>query len=250
MQTPGWPIGIDRVILDRIDSTSLEAARRAPAMPTWILAHEQTAAKGRRGRDWSMPAGNFAASLVWRPTGAPEQMALRSFTASLALHDALTHLGARELSLKWPNDVLLNERKLAGILLEVPSPGLLVLGIGVNLAAAPTPEQVEPGAVPPISLLDATGVSVEPLTLLDVLAAAFAKREAQLMTWGFAPIRAEWTRHVARLGQHITARLPGETVHGVFTDVDQDGHLILKTDTGLRHITAGDIFFGKPAPCS
>ena len=134
-----WPAGVDRVILEEVDSTSLEATRRAPTVPTWIMARKQTAAKGRRGRAWSMPPGNFAASFAWRPGGDPARMALRSFTASLALHDVLTAMGAAGLSLKWPNDVLLNERKLAGILLEAPQPGLLILGIGVNLTAAPDP---------------------------------------------------------------------------------------------------------------
>lgn len=244
-----WPAGVDRIVLDTVDSTSLDAARRAPTGPTWIMSRNQTAAKGRRGRAWAMPPGNFAASLIWRPQGDPAQLALRSFTASLALHDVLTDLGAQGLSLKWPNDVLLTERKLAGILLEVPAPGLLILGIGVNLIAAPTLAQVEPGAVPPISLLEATGLRVEPETLLDRLAPAFAAREAQLTTWGFAPIRTDWMRHAARLGQPITARLPGATFTGIFTDVDDDGHLLLKTATGTRRITAGDVFFGE-APCS
>lgn len=244
-----WPAGVDRIVLDTVDSTSLDAARRAPNGPTWIMARQQTAAKGRRGRAWDMPPGNFAASLIWRPTGDSAHLALRSFTASLALYDALTDLGARGLSLKWPNDVLLNERKLAGILLEAPSPGLLILGIGVNLMSAPTPAQVEPGAVPPVSLLEATGLRLDPEPLLDALAPAFAAREAELTTWGFAPIRTAWMRHAARVGQKITARLPGERVDGVFTDVDDDGHLLLKTATGTRRITAGDVFFGD-APCS
>ncbi|CTQ49647.1 biotin--[acetyl-CoA-carboxylase] ligase [Jannaschia donghaensis] len=238
-----WPAGVDRVILEEVDSTSLEAARRAPAIPTWIMARSQTAAKGRRGRAWSMPKGNFAASLVWQPPGGPAEMALRSFTASLALHDTLTDLGVAGLSLKWPNDVLLNDCKLAGILLECPAPGLLVMGIGINLIAAPDAGQVEPGAVAPISLLEATGLRVEPSTLLGRLARAFAEREAQFITWGFGPIRQDWMRYAARVGHPMTARLPGETVHGVFTDVDGDGHLILKTDAGVRHITAGDVFF-------
>ncbi|WP_179378476.1 biotin--[acetyl-CoA-carboxylase] ligase [Jannaschia marina] len=241
----GWPAGVDRVILPEVDSTSEEAARRAPTVPTWILAERQTTARGRRGRAWSMPPGNFAASLAWRPEGTPTDHALRSFTASLALHDTLGALGVAGLSLKWPNDVLLNERKLAGILLESPAPGLLVLGIGLNLIAAPAPVEVEPGAVPPVSLLEASGLRLTPAQFLNALAPAVARREAELVTWGFAPIRTAWIRHAARLGQPVTARLVAETVSGTFEDVDDDGQLVLATDTGRRRIAAGDVFFER-----
>ncbi len=244
-----WPQGTDRIILPEIDSTSAEAARLAPGAPTWVLALRQTAARGRRGRPWSMSEGNFAASLVWRPDGDAAEHALRSFTASLALHDALTELGAAGLSLKWPNDVLLEGRKLAGILLEAPKPGLVILGIGLNLTAAPPADAVEPGAVPPISLLEATGLRITPEAMLNALAPAFAAREAELTTWGFAPIRRAWLDRAARLGESITARLPTETLDGTFTDVDDAGHLILSTATGTRRISAGDVFFG-PIPCS
>lgn len=244
-----WPQGVDKVILTSTDSTSAEAARRAPAAPTWVLALQQTAGKGRRGRAWSMPQGNFAASLIWRPQGDPTHLPLRSFVASLALHDSLTDIGIKGLSLKWPNDVLLNDSKLAGILLENAGNGALVLGIGINLIAAPSTDDLEPGAVAPVSLLAASGLRVSPAAMLDALAPAFAAREAQLTTWGFAPIRTEWLRHAARLGQPITARLVNETVDGTFEDVDEDGQLVLRTATGLRKITAGDVFFGG-TPCS
>lgn len=245
----GWPEGIARVVLARTDSTSAEAARRAADAPAWILAHVQTAARGRRGRAWSMPTGNFAASLVWHPAADPAAMALRSFAAALALHDALEAMGAAGLALKWPNDVLLEGGKLAGILLESPAPGLLILGVGINLVAAPEPSALEPGATAPISLLEATGLRVSPEAMLDRLAPAFAAREAQLITRGFAPIRADWLARAARLGDRITARTMTETMEGTFDDVDATGHLILGTADGPRRIAAADVFF-EPASCS
>ncbi|MFO6465939.1 biotin--[acetyl-CoA-carboxylase] ligase [Jannaschia sp. KMU-145] len=245
----GWPAGVDRVILDEIDSTSEEAARRAPVGPTWIMARRQTGARGRRGRAWSMPEGNFAASLSWRPDGDPAALALRSFVASLALHDTLAGMGVAGLSLKWPNDVLLDGRKLAGILLESPRPGLLVLGIGVNLVAGPDPSALEPGALAPISLRDASGLRIEPEAFLDALAPAVAARETQFTTLGFAPIRSAWLAHAARLGETITARTMTDATSGTFEDVDAEGHLVLGTPDGPVRITAGDVFFGEP-PCS
>lgn len=191
-----------------------------------------------------MPAGNFAGTLVWRPGGDPSQLALRSFVASLALYDALTSLDVMGLSLKWPNDVLLNEGKLAGILLESPGDGLLILGVGINLAAAPDAAEVEAGAVAPISVRAATGLTITPDRMLNELATAFARREAEFTTWGFAPIRTAWLAHAARLGQKITARTVTETHHGTFDTVDEDGNLVLQTSEGRRLITAGDVFFG------
>ncbi|MGB3556409.1 MAG: biotin--[acetyl-CoA-carboxylase] ligase, partial [Jannaschia sp.] len=232
-----------------VDSTSAEAARQAPAMPTWYLALEQTAARGRRNRPWSMPPGNFAASLAWRRDDSPARMALRSFVASLALHDAFTALGARGLALKWPNDVLLSDRKVAGILLESPAPGLLVLGIGINLIAAPDPAMLEPDAIPPVSLLEATGLRVTPEAMLDALAPAYQTREAQFATDGFPALRDDWMRHAARIGQSLTARTGTTSVTGTFEEVDDDGHLILATPDGRRRIAAADIFFGA-VPCS
>ncbi|MEC8039505.1 MAG: biotin--[acetyl-CoA-carboxylase] ligase, partial [Pseudomonadota bacterium] len=115
-----WPDGYGKRVLASIDSTNAEAARIADhlAGPEWILALEQTAGRGRRGRAWVNPVGNFAATLVLHPTEPPEVVALRSFVASLALYDAFVAVTGRPqgLSLKWPNDVLLNGGKVAGIL--------------------------------------------------------------------------------------------------------------------------------------
>ncbi|WP_209313533.1 biotin--[acetyl-CoA-carboxylase] ligase [Jannaschia formosa] len=238
----GWPAGIDRIVLESTDSTSAEAARRAPGAPTWIMAHRQTAARGRRGRAWTMPEGNFAASLTWRPGGTPAAQALRSFVASLALHDALSGMGVAGLALKWPNDVLLEGGKLAGILLEGAG-DRLILGIGINLIAAPGASEVEPGATRPVSLLEATGLRITPEAMLDALAPAFAAREAEFATWGFAPIRTAWMRRAARLGETVTARTMAETTRGTFEDVDAEGRLVLRTEGGLRRIPAADIFF-------
>ncbi|MEM7711647.1 MAG: biotin--[acetyl-CoA-carboxylase] ligase [Pseudomonadota bacterium] len=247
-----WPDGVERLILDEVDSTSAEAARRAPEHPTWILARRQSAGHGRRGRAWSMPEGNFAASLAWRPGGGPAALALRSFVASLALHDALGFLDVQGLSLKWPNDVLLEDRKLAGILLESPGDSLLILGIGLNLIAAPDAADLEWTALAPISLLEATGLRLTPEALLDALAPAFARREDQFQTDGFAPIRNAWLAHAAHLGETITARTMADTIIGTFEDVEDSGHLVLGTPNGPRTIPAADIFFDTtiPAPCS
>ncbi|MFC2967238.1 biotin--[acetyl-CoA-carboxylase] ligase [Acidimangrovimonas pyrenivorans] len=250
-RNPDWPEGVARHVLASVDSTLTEAARRAPhlAGPAWILAHEQTAARGRRGRAWSMPKGNFAATLVMRPTERPEQVALRSFVAALALDDAFAAASGRPQSfaLKWPNDVLLNGGKVAGILLESAGQGgavsHLAIGIGINLVAAPGADQVEPGALRPVSLLSETGAMVTPEEFLDLLAPAYAAREAQFRTYGFEPIRTAWLARAARLGERIVARTTSESHEGTFETVDAAGNLVLNTAQGRRAIPAAEVFF-------
>ena len=245
----GWPEGTARIVLPEVDSTLNEAVRRFDSLkgPSWILALNQTAARGRRGRVWTHPAGNFAATLVLPGPLAPASAALRSFVASLALHEAFAAATGRagSFALKWPNDVLLNGGKVAGMLLETIGPrgAALSIGIGVNLAQAPRADQVEAGAVRPVSLLSETGALVSPADFLDLLAPAYARFETQFVTYGFAPIRAAWLARAARLGEQITARLPAEEVTGRFDTVDERGQLVLSTPQGLRHIAAADVFF-------
>ena len=118
-----WPEGYARVVLDEVDSTNAEAARRAPeaAGPVWIFAHRQTAARGRRGRAWVDADRQFRRDAAPSPSrDQPQHLALRSFVASLALPTRSSRATGRSepFALKWPNDVLLNGGKVAGILLE------------------------------------------------------------------------------------------------------------------------------------
>ncbi|WP_316013989.1 biotin--[acetyl-CoA-carboxylase] ligase [Roseobacter sp. HKCCA0434] len=239
-----WPQGTGRLILDETGSTQGEAFARAGDAPIWVMAHRQTAATGRRGRAWAMPDGNFAATLAIRPDGPVARRALRSFIAALALRDALIELTGQPalFTLKWPNDVLCRERKLAGILLESRGDVLLV-GIGVNLVAAPPQVELEPGASLATDLLSATGMRYDPEALLDPLARSFAAREARLAQEGFGPQQAEWMRGAARIGEQMTARLVGREVTGRFDGIDADGALLLATATGIERLPAAEIYF-------
>lgn len=246
-----WPHGYGLHVLQEVDSTLNEAARLAPTAqgPVWIMAHHQTAARGRRGRAWANPKGNLAATLLMRPEGGPELVALRSFVAALALFDACVSVTGRAtgLSLKWPNDVLLNGGKLAGILLESAGQARgvshLSIGIGVNLSEAPGSDMVEPGAVRPVSLLSETGALVSPEDLLTELATAYAGYETQFVTYGFEPIRTVWLSRAARLGEVITARTAASETVGTFETVDAGGNLVLNTAKGRVGIPAADVFF-------
>ena len=245
------PDGYGGRILDAVDSTNAEAGRLAGQLagPEWILARRQTKGRGRRGRAWSDPVGNFAASLVLFPQQPPDQIALRSFVAALALFDAFVATTGRAdaLALKWPNDVLLNGGKVAGILLEttaIKGGGLaLTIGFGVNLMHTPKSRTLETRAIPPVCVLSETGTALTPEEFLTVLAPAYARHEAQFATVGFSSIRQAWLARAARLGETITARIGSNEITGRFDTIDETGHLILTSAQGRQAIAAADVFF-------
>ncbi|WP_370286354.1 biotin--[acetyl-CoA-carboxylase] ligase [Pseudooceanicola nanhaiensis] len=247
----GWPLGVARLVLDETDSTLSEADRRFEEFPgpAWILARRQTTARGRRGRPWKQPEGNFAGTFLTRVEGGPEAAALRSFTASLALYDAFVAVTGRTdpYSLKWPNDVLLNGGKVAGILLEsIQRGGRMVgvgIGIGVNLAEAPAAADLPPEAVRPAALASETGVLATPEEFLTPLAQAMAAHERTLRDYGFAPIREAWLARAARLGEEIVARTGKAETRGIFDTLDEQGRLILQTPIGRQAIAAADVYF-------
>ena len=251
MSAKGWPEGVARHIFETIDSTNAHALRMAPSLagPAWFMGYEQTAGRGRRARPWVSPRGNFYASLALRLEEPPEHVALRSFAAALALRDAFVALTGLEaaFALKWPNDVLLNGGKVAGILLESTAAGQglfhLAIGTGVNLIAAPDASLVEAGALVPVSLLGETGVRVTPEAFRDALAPAYAGWEATFATQGFAPVRAAWLARAANLGEPIRARTGLETREGIFETIDSAGNLILRMTKGPVAIPAAEVFF-------
>lgn len=244
-----WPEGTDRIVLDEVASTMAEAALRAPDLrrPTWIMARRQTAARGRRGRGWSSPEGNFAATFVMKPGGNAASAAFRSFSAANALFEALAMQIDRDaLAVKWPNDVLLNGGKVAGILLESAGRAgggveWLSIGFGVNLAEVP--RDVARTDFPPVSLVAEGGRPVDIDTFLSLLASNLATEERLFEEFGFGPIREKWLRHAARLGEVITARTMRDEITGTFDTVDEAGHLVLITAKGRVTIPAADVYF-------
>jgi BirA family transcriptional regulator, biotin operon repressor / biotin---[acetyl-CoA-carboxylase] ligase len=242
-----WPQGTALKHFDEIDSTNEEARRLAHAGergPVWIVADRQTAGRGRRGRVWDSPTGNLAATLLIVPDKPPAICAQLSFVAAIAAADAVARFApSAEIKVKWPNDVLANGRKIAGILLESASGGgdpyFLAIGVGVNLAHFP------PDTEFPAVSLAALGATVpSPLEALTQLAAHFAKWYEIWAADGFAPIRDAWLARAAGLGQRIRARLSHEEASGVFEGIDQTGALMLREISGkTRSISAGEVFF-------
>jgi len=243
-----WPVGTGLLALEEIDSTNEEARRRARAGeqgPLWIIAARQTAGRGRRGRVWVAPPGNLSATLLLRPERSAADCAQLSFAAALAVADMLSlQTGAHEIRLKWPNDVLVDGRKIAGILLESESTptGLaayLAVGVGVNLAAYPDDTEHLATALAALGL-----VAPAPKDALGDLAAAFVKWYEAWRGEGFAALRAAWLSRAFGLGTRIRVRLASGEIIGVFRDIDETGALVLGLPGGVtRTIAAGDVFF-------
>lgn len=236
---------------DSLDSTNAEARRRAEAGeggPLWITALEQTAGKGRRGRGWATRRGNLAATLLFTTPRTPAQAAQVSFVAALAVADlARAYVPAEIVSLKWPNDVMANGLKLSGILIEsgAAAGGLwLAVGIGVNLAHAP-----EGTERPAAALADfMSRPPPPPAEALDFLALSFARRQAAWDQDGFPAIQQAWLSQAQGIGRPCVARLELETVEGIAEGLEPDGALRLRLPDGqVRHIAAGDVFFGGAA---
>lgn len=256
----GWPAGTGLAEHAAIDSTNEEARRLAAAGergPLWVRADTQSAGRGRRGRAWSSEPGNLFATLLTAPGCPLPRAAEVSFVAALAVHDAGVAAApglAGVLTIKWPNDLLLDGAKLSGILIEtVAGPGghserdpLLAIGIGVNLARHPE------GVPYPATNFAAHGKKVTPRAFLTALAAAMETRLAAWRAGGFGAIRTEWLSRAHGLGGTMTVRLPEGEIEGDFVSLDADGALALRTGPGgtIRKITAGDVFFPARAPTS
>ena len=237
-----WPVGYGLKAFEELDSTNAEARRLAGAGetgPLWISAAHQSAGRGRRGRAWDSGAGNLAATLLIRPRRPLAEWPQLSFAAAIAAADMAAHFAPQShVAVKWPNDVLGDGRKLAGILLETAGE-MLVIGIGVNLAACP--EGIE---FPAISLAALGTKPPPPSEALALLATGFAGWYEVWQTSGFDPIRDAWLARAAGLGQRIRARLANRELSGVFEGIDGDGALLLNEAGRTRAIAAGDVFFG------
>lgn len=235
---PVLPDGWTLVALDTVGSTNDEAAHLADAGApegTVVWSREQTGGRGRRGRHWASPVGNLYTSTILRPDCPAQRAAELGFAAALAVADIVP--AGREVRVKWPNDVLVDGGKIAGILLEsaIGQTGQVqhvVAGIGVNVGFAPQlPEMRYPGS--------ALGGSVE--AALEKLTAALAARLAEWRREGFETVRAAWLAKAGPLGAEVDVKLGEGLVRGRFAGLDREGALLLDTATGPRKIVSGEL---------
>jgi len=273
---------------ERVTSTNIlaaEYAKSGDAGRLWLVAGEQMQGKGRRGRVWHSPFGNLYASLLLLEDIRPERAATLGFVAGVSLVEAIVAvsppgiLEATTLQLKWPNDVLLNGAKLAGILLEqfpktverlsdkncsenkgmerFTEPGevntaqerliwpklnevAMVIGMGLNVAHAPEAEFY------PTACLNQHGFDITPAQLFERLSHFWTQNFA---LWnrgdGLDKIRQKWLQYAAGLGDKVHVLVNDIPVDGIFETIDAQCQLVIKTKDGRRHVVpAGDVHFG------
>lgn len=239
---PALPAGCRLVALGAVGSTNDEARALAVAGApdrTFVWAREQTSGRGRRGAAWSSPPGNLYVSAILRPQVQPARAMQLSFVVAVAVAEAIERVSGISLALKWPNDLMLDGRKTAGILLESAGAGAtldwLVAGTGVNLAS-------HPEALATATHLAAAGADVAPEVLLPLYAGALIAWMDRWSEDGFAPVRAAWLARASGLGGPIIVRLPGSELAGIFADLDETGALVLDAPGGRRTVTAGEVY--------
>jgi BirA family transcriptional regulator, biotin operon repressor / biotin---[acetyl-CoA-carboxylase] ligase len=239
--------GAPVVFLETTGSTNAEALARAAAGergPLWIAAKQQSAGRGRRGRAWASEPGNLYATLLLSDAAPAAALPGICFVAALAVHDALldaTHgLAPAQLKLKWPNDILLDGRKVVGILVEGVSGAAHAAAIGIGVNCKHHPQSTE---FPATDLANA-GFVVPAEMLLRFVGAAMERRLGEWQRGeNFSAVRAAWLARASGLGAPIEVRLPNRTMSGTFEALDERGALVLRYGNGTcETVAAGDVF--------
>jgi BirA family biotin operon repressor/biotin-[acetyl-CoA-carboxylase] ligase len=228
-----------------------EAALAGDPGRLWIRAERQTASRGSRGRSWVSIEGNLLASLLLIDPAPREQAFLLSYVAGLAVRGAIARLAqeqrlVRDISLKWPNDVLVSGKKVSGILLEQHAVGpsmAVVIGIGINCVGHPQE------TLHRASDLQSEGFIARAPQLMQLLAEEMAQWLAiHDRGAGFQQVRKAWMENASGLGSDIFVRLPGREMSGVFEEIDEASYLVLSLDDGSRiRLSAADVFLSNPA---
>jgi BirA family transcriptional regulator, biotin operon repressor / biotin---[acetyl-CoA-carboxylase] ligase len=236
----GWRV----VRYGATDSTNEEARRRALAGDAgrlWIVADEQTAGRGRRGRAWISPKGNLHASALMIDPCPPAVAAQLGFVAGVALARAAKDLGATDVGLKWPNDLMSGGAKCAGVLIEGVGLGgrrtACVAGVGVNCAHAPKGLGYTTSC-----LTRAGGQAVGDGELFERLALRFGEAlDAWRAGQAFDRIRRAWLDCAFGLGERIAVQNSAGERGGVFEGIDAAGRLLLRSKRGLESIEVADL---------
>jgi BirA family transcriptional regulator, biotin operon repressor / biotin---[acetyl-CoA-carboxylase] ligase len=262
--------GVRLIALKEVTSTNKEALAQAHMLrPLWVTALTQTRGRGRQAREWISPPGNLYASLGIVEPAPIDRAPELAFVAALAVRDAVAAEApalAAQLTFKWPNDLLLADRKCAGILIEGEvrrdrsdkNTGFtVVIGIGINCVSHPptAPAVSDSNSSIPLTFDDtvsypatdlrAHGADVSAERLFTRLSATMCQRILQWDCGGGLPaIRADWLRHARGIGEKITVRdYFGRETLGRFAGLDESGRLLLELPDGnIAKIAAGDVF--------
>ena len=217
------------IIFKETCTSTNDVAKELPVY-TAVYAGRQTNGRGRMGRSWQDGQGNLMTSIV---LPKPKQAHLFSFLASLAVAQSIAFLSPR---IKWPNDILVEGKKICGILLETHE-DKLIIGIGVNIESCP-----KTGMLYETTCLKEHGCAVNAKKLLSDILQNLSFVIECFEKKGFAPVRLEWLEFACGIGQPITVNLPNKSINGTFSGIDESGALILINKNQTQFITAGDVF--------
>lgn len=239
-------------IIEEIDSTLLEARRRAERgelSPVWMMARRQSAARGRRGRGWVSIDGNLMLTYLSATTRPPNEIALLSFATGLAIAETFEAYGVNGVTLKWPNDVFVGGAKTAGILIDSGTiPGgtqWMALGFGVNIAGAP--EAIDQLTTSLRQELPLDALTPTPDAVFDALRPRLERWTARLDAEGFEPLRRAWTTRAHGLGGEARVMQGDTALVGRLAGLSPRGELELDTAEGRKLISAGDVYFPNAA---
>jgi BirA family biotin operon repressor/biotin-[acetyl-CoA-carboxylase] ligase len=233
-------------VITRVEAatSSSDLVRHAASLDapegTGFLVDTQTAGRGRRGAKWSSQQGGMYYSLLLHPSFPLDQWFGMSFVACLAIRDVIaSHLPGHKVGLKWPNDVLVQDKgKICGILIEADGRNM-ILGTGVNIV----PVAPLAGArLPAVALEDFGGDDVTSFDLACAYRDQLFRRYTAFASDGFAPVRREWLDHCLHIDASLTVHLADTMITGRFADLGADGTLHLVDDKGTRHnVSTGDV---------
>jgi len=224
-------------------------AAQGVAEGTIVVAETQSKGRGRVGRQWSSPQGGVYFSIILRPDMNPSEALRLPLVAGVAVAKTIKRNTKLDPRLKWPNDIMIDGKKIGGILTEMNAEmdrlDWVIIGIGlnVNMSQQSFPADVEGTAT---SLMEAVGKSVPRVKLLQDILAEFETLYNELMKSGFETIRMKWKALSNTIGEKVVVTLPNGQIKGVAVDIDADGALMLEKDDGsLEKIIAGVVKLRK-----
>lgn len=242
-------IGREILFLASVSSTNdvaMEMARQGGVEGTVVIAETQTAGKGRLGRHWISPAGkNLYMSIILRPAISPRDATALTLLSAVACASAIRRSPSLEATIKWPNDIIVGDRKLGGILTEIKADidsidhAVVGIGINVNLASGDMPPEIKSIAT---SIIDCRGGPYSRTALAAEVIREFDKWYGLLMTKGKRGVIDEWLSFSSTIGKHVTVSVGRERLAGLAEGIDDEGLLILKLSNGTyRKVNAGDV---------
>lgn len=241
-------MNINRIYYQEIDSTNLEAARLATGGAvegTLVVADMQTAGRGRRGRQWESPQGEAVyMSLVLRPEALPEQASGLTLVMALSVAQALKSLGLLGCQIKWPNDIVMNRKKLCGILTELHMEsgrvGDVIIGVGINVNQKSFASEIESVAT---SILAQTGRYMDKDVLIDAVMEAFGRNYAIYQkTYDMTCLMEDYHAFLANRNQEVRVLDPKGEYEGIALGINLRGELLVRKQDGtIETVYAGEV---------